>query len=154
MALLLLTLPFTTMNTKAPSDYVACPRPPSCHRRCLSASPICLLFLASYLFSKCRCPNFKAFPLRCSILSNLMCSKKNSAIIYASPRASSVLYSLNSGCHRILSTHLRKYQFHSFLSIITTTPRNIFERQSFRITSRISAAVTWNRNDWEEISTV
>lgn len=107
---------------------------------------------------KCRCPILKIFPCRCSIIANVICSKKNSTIIYTDPRESSVLYSINSDCHQILSHRLSKYQFHSFLPTIITTPWNIFERQSSWIRSQVSAVVAWSQNNWliqwKETSTI
>lgn len=107
---------------------------------------------------KCRCPVLKIVPLWCSIIAHIICSKKNSTVIYTDPRESSVPYSMNSDCHRILSTHLLKYQFHSFLPTVITTPRNVFERQSSWIQSQIAAVVAWSQNNWliqwKETSTI
>ena len=69
----------------------------------------------TYTLSKCGCPNLKTLPLRCSIISNML--KKELHDYLYKPKGAHKL-----GCRSILSTHLLKYQFHLFLSLITTTP--------------------------------
>lgn len=80
---------------------------------------------------KGRCPILKIFPLWCSIIAHIICSKKNSTVIYTDPRESSVPYSMNSDCHQVLSTHLLKYQFHSFPSHSHHHSRKCFWKAEF-----------------------
>ena len=92
------------MNTEAPCDYVVSPRPPSCHRHFLTPSSVFTLphlsttCFYSLVYSTCkwRCPVVQTFPLRCSIISNVICWKKNPTISYTNTRDSSLLYSMNS----------------------------------------------------------
>lgn len=152
------------MNTEAPSDCVVCPGPPSCHRQFYSLLIQCSFFfttllLVSILYLSADVLSSRHFHSDAPLSQTSYVQKRTQQLAIQTQGSHLSLNSTtNTGCHQILSTHLLKYQSHSFLSIIITTLWSIFKRQSSWIRSQISAVIAWSQNNWlvqwKEISSI